>query len=228
MATTSVIIEAATLDDLSALATIHIAAFTNDPAVQIMLTDPAKHEESVIEMLKQQISNPSWFVMKAVDPGTGSVRGWASWLKSGYDDTEQGNVDQTPSSDDDNSPEDNQSKDLRAYVAAQQQRHLGRLMSGKKCLKLDSLFTHPHFQRQGVGTTLLRWGTDVAVGDHVPCYLASTPSAYSVYCANGFQAREWIDIDLRNWGPGGKDGYRGWGNYRFWYMEKLAKNPGPL
>ena len=221
MAASSVVIEAATLDDLIALARIHVAAFTDDPAVQIMLPDPAKHEEVVIEMLKQQISEPSWLVVKAVDPGTDSVKGWASWLKSGYDDTKEA-IAQAPSDDSDDILESHHFKDLGAYVAAQQGCFLGQLMSGKRCLKLDSLFTDPHFQRQGVGTTLLHWGTDLATEDGVPCYLASTPSAHSVYCANGFKTRKLIDIDLKNWGPGGEDTYRGWGNYRLWIMEKPA------
>ena len=224
----SIAIEAAILDDVPTLARIHAAAFTNDPSIQIRLPDPAQHVEKVIGMLTEQIPDLSWLVMKAVEPNTDSIRGWASWLRSGYQDTEE--EEKAPYSVDNSSPalETESSDDLGSYMSAQQKRILGQLMSGKKCLKLNSFFVDPHFQKKGIGTILLKWGSDLADNDHVPCYLASTPSAYHVYCANAFTAREWLDIDLREWGPGGKDGNRGWGNYRLWFMERLprrAKSP---
>ena len=220
-------VEVANLNDLSTLARIHVAAFNNDPCVQIMLPEPAKHMEMVVGMLAKQISDPSWLVMKAEEPHTGSIKGWASWLRSGYEDTREKDKTQRPVRDGSVAPKSEPFQDLGSYIAAHQDHILGEWMSGKQCLKLNSLFTDPHFQRKGIGTMLLCWGADLADNDRVPCYLASTPSAYGLYCANAFRPRGWLDIDLKEWGSGGNDGYRGWGNYRLWFMERLPRHLTP-
>ena len=81
----SVILKAAALVDVPALARIHVAASTNDPAVQIRLPDPESHAEKVSKMLAEQIPDPPRLVMKAVEPKTGSIRGRASWLGMNYE-----------------------------------------------------------------------------------------------------------------------------------------------
>ncbi|KAI9685477.1 MAG: hypothetical protein M1820_010789, partial [Bogoriella megaspora] len=200
-----VTLKAAVPEDISALASIHVAAFTNDQAIQIMLPDPEVHKETVMKMLAQQISDPSWLIIKAVEIRTDNITGWASWLKVGYEDAKEGDrAQESPHVSDE--PLDKKSfKDLRCYTSAHQRRALGQWMSGKRCLKLNSFFTDPQFQRRGVGTMLLRWGTDLADCDGVPCYLSSTPAGYAVYHANGFRVRESLDVDLREWGPQGND-----------------------
>ena len=71
-------------------------------------------------------------------------------------------------------------------MAAYQDHILGQWTSGKKSMKLNTRVIDPHFQRQGISTMSLRWGTNLTDNDHDPSYLASTSSTYAVYYAYGF------------------------------------------
>jgi hypothetical protein len=55
---------------------------------------------------------------------------------------------------------------------------------------LSILVTHPEQQRRGAGSTLIKWGCDLADEKNLPTYLEATPAGYPVYKKQGF-----ADID---------------------------------
>lgn len=58
---------------------------------------------------------------------------------------------------------------------------------------------------------------------HWPCFLQGSPYAHKLYVAMGWKDVGFLDVDLKEWAPEAKEGERGWGNYRFWYMLRLPK-----
>lgn len=53
-------------------------------------------------------------------------------------------------------------------------------------LDLDTLATHPDYQRQGAGSMLLKWGCDVADRDGVGAYVDGSKDGAPLYSKFGF------------------------------------------
>lgn len=75
-------------------------------------------------------------------------------------------------------------------------------LAGKQTMVLDDLCVWPNHQRQGVGTLLLRNLLDFADKRGLPCYLESTPLAYTMYTRQGFENVDTVGIDLQQWRQG--------------------------
>ncbi|KAL8721207.1 MAG: hypothetical protein Q9225_002056 [Loekoesia sp. 1 TL-2023] len=78
-------------------------------------------------------------------------------------------------------------------------KHLDR----KRTIVLDDLSVLPDHQRHGAGTLLLKSLVDFADERALPCYLESTPLAYTMYTRQGFRNFDMVEIDLGK----GKEGY---------------------
>jgi GNAT superfamily N-acetyltransferase len=52
---------------------------------------------------------------------------------------------------------------------------------------LSVLVTHPEKQGLGVGSTMVKWGCDLADEEGLPSYLEATPAGYPVYQKLGFE-----------------------------------------
>ena len=87
----------------------------------------------------------------------------------------------------------------------------------------EALFTEPSFQRQGMGSALVKYGNQLADQATLPILLHATPIGYPMYAKHGFETVQYLDVDLREWVPGGKSNDKGYGNYRYRYMLRLPR-----
>lgn len=93
---------------------------------------------------------------------------------------------------------------------------------GTKCLIVIGLSVSPKFQRRGIGSALLRWGTSIC--DQTGCFawVHSSEPAWPIYAKAGFQVIRSLDVDLDAYAPcpppdEGPDAK--WGHYVFRYMK---------
>ncbi|KAK1251436.1 hypothetical protein MKX07_006915 [Trichoderma sp. CBMAI-0711] len=93
---------------------------------------------------------------------------------------------------------------------------------GTKCLVVIGLSVSPKFQRRGIGSALLRWGTKICDEAGVFAWVHSSEPAWRTYEKAGFEVIRCLDVDLDEYapcpppdeGPGAK-----WGHYVFRYMK---------
>lgn len=92
---------------------------------------------------------------------------------------------------------------------------------GTKCLVVIGLSVSPKFQRRGIGSALLRWGTKICDETGVFAWVHSS-EAWKIYEKAGFQVIRCLDVDLDEYAPcpppnEGPDAQ--WGHYVFRYMK---------
>ncbi len=75
----------------------------------------------------------------------------------------------------------------------------------------------PCSQRQGIGSALVRAGTDPADEDGMVCWLEASPAGHGLYQSFGWNDVGSMPVDLSEWG--GQD--RGLGVYMQRYMLRL-------
>ncbi|KAJ5490140.1 Acyl-CoA N-acyltransferase [Penicillium expansum] len=61
-----------------------------------------------------------------------------------------------------------------------------RVMGDEKHYYLDTLGTHPDYQRRGAGSMLVQWGCDLADKDGVAAYVDASKEGVSLYQKHGF------------------------------------------
>ncbi|KAL7932459.1 acyl-CoA N-acyltransferase [Trichoderma chlorosporum] len=93
---------------------------------------------------------------------------------------------------------------------------------GTKCLVVIGLSVSPKFQRRGIGSALLRWGTKICDEAGVFAWVHSSEPAWKIYEKAGFQVIRALDVDLDEYAPcpppdEGPDAK--WGHYVFRYMK---------
>ncbi|KAL6815976.1 acyl-CoA N-acyltransferase [Trichoderma sp. SZMC 28013] len=93
---------------------------------------------------------------------------------------------------------------------------------GTKCLVVIGLSVSPKFQRRGIGSALLRWGTKICDEAGVFAWVHSSEPAWKIYEKAGFQVIRTLDVDLDEYAPcpppdEGPDAK--WGHYVFRYMK---------
>ncbi|KAF9410034.1 hypothetical protein BGZ94_001781 [Podila epigama] len=101
---------------------------------------------------------------------------------------------------------------------------------GVKCRYIYSLSVAPAYQGQGIGSALMKWGTDLADKDNVFCWVSSSMSGWTAYAKAGFIEIGRLDLELDNYAQGvkrtivGPDGMettsQEWGNYIWRWMRR--------
>lgn len=64
---------------------------------------------------------------------------------------------------------------------------------------LDIIHTHPLHQACGVGTLLLKWGTDRADRLHMQCYVESSPAGHALFRGHDLEDITEMEIDLNTY-----------------------------
>ncbi|KAH7174580.1 acyl-CoA N-acyltransferase [Fusarium flagelliforme] len=175
-------VEKVVLDDISTLTEVWFAAFTDEgirriwpdtPAVRNWWTEANKHD---------LLHKPFQHYIKVIDPQTQDPRGrpriaaFAKW------DTEmpEGRGRRYPPW-----TEDQPSQICDEFIAKEENERL-RVMGDQKHYYLDTLVTHPDYQRRGAGSMLMKWGCDMADENRVAAYVDASKSGAALYERFGF------------------------------------------
>ncbi|KAJ6781357.1 hypothetical protein PWT90_02768 [Aphanocladium album] len=98
--------------------------------------------------------------------------------------------------------------------------------AGTKCLFIIGLTVSPKYQGRGVGSALLRWGTQICDDNGVFAWVHSSDPAWGMYQKSGFEVIRSLDIDLDEYAPckpPGEGEDAKWGHYVFRYMKYFPK-----
>lgn len=74
-----------------------------------------------------------------------------------------------------------------------------KLLGTRPYWVLDTLVTHPEHHRRGAGGMLLKWGCEKADEAKMETYLEASEMGAPLYERYGFEPKEHIALDLRNW-----------------------------
>lgn len=224
--------------DIPTLAAISSNAFEGDSQTEMKRYGrvPFDMQEYSLKSLPDTLQNPKLRTLKAVDKVGGDIMGYCIWGFRGVAAPESPKLDtyETGASNTDNESkhaeeEQNESDDREDPIA-----RLNKLTSkdfadwvndlmagGAACLFVVGLYVSTAFQRRGVGSALLKWGTDIADKHGAFAWVHSSAGAWRAYEKAGFRTVRTLTVDLDEYAPvpapkkypGGK-----WGEYTFRYM----------
>lgn len=211
---------------------------------------PYNMEEMGHSQIPQWIDSEKCVVIKAVDEVSGDIMGFCAWGFRGFEKDEMPVVEEVPVKNDtkgdklwkdrkeekpkeettvekDPIEQDDYVKKLEAMTDADMENWMQFIMpEGTKCMFVVSLSVAPRYQRHGVGSTLLKWGTDIADKSDIFIWVHSSEDAWTAYQKMGFETVRILDVDLDEWAPGPPP-YEGeaakWGHYVFRYMKYTGR-----
>lgn len=118
-----------------------------------------------------------------------------------------------------------QLNELSSSHLAEYQRRV--MPEGTRCMYMVSINVHPKHQGRGVGSALIRQGTNRADVEGVFCWVHSSEAGAAMLRKCGFKIDETLELDLDKWAsmmdiepPDGDDK---WGKYTFRYMVRQPK-----
>lgn len=243
--------------DVPMLARIAGRAFETDRHTQMKALGktPYDHEGGMQEALTSWVEpSDRRLLVNAKDDTTGEILGWVCWGLRGYDTSssaaapapveeaqktsEEGS--QQPQKEGSHGVEepsqepvhdDDPIARLEALTDTDMQRWMGKLMpSGTKCMFIISIAVVPSAQSRGVGSALIKYGTERADADGVFCWVHSSEAGSGAFEKQDFREVGRLTVDLDEYAPcsplesdsrGGK-----WGEYVFRYMKRLPQRKG--
>jgi predicted N-acetyltransferase YhbS len=237
-----------TYADMDAIQRIGVEAMTDDRHTQLKTMGDVAYlkEEPSNDGFRKTLQNKRYVFLVAANEA-GEVVGGCSFYFQGF---EQEDIPYTdPSAEDEKpkpAPPGEPEVGKKEAVSAEQKRAnemIDRLEAmededmkhwqailmppGSKCVIVTGLSIAPQHQGKGVGSALLKWGTDRADEHGVFMWVHSSEASYKVYSNGGFKVVGVLDLDLDAWAPGpppGEGEGAKWGRYVCRYMKRLPKN----
>lgn len=245
----SVRIEPVCEADFPALAEICGAAMETDKHTLLKAahpTNPYDHAGGMIGAFEYWNSLPKNRVefVKAVDEETGQVLGlicWGSRLEKAQPNPEQQAKDGRPESKADKpsvtvsesytktaDPSLDPLAQLNEFTSSHLAEYQEKVMPpGVCCMYVMTIAVHPKHQGRGVGTALLKHGTDRADSENVFCWVHASEAGAVTFRKCDFKVDETLEIDLdepaRKMGIKPPVGQDKWGTYTFTYMIRRPK-----
>ena len=225
LSSTAISLLPASKDDIPLLIRIHMAAFADDNSARLMFKNNDEAEQKLLEMLNEKFSCRDCAVIKAVSKDTGNILGWQSCRFRNKNDDLEGEGAVAGVEEAQNEPRDemNGPRCLRSVLNENFVKFQNDWMANKRYIHFTTLVVDPAAQGHGTGTALVRWITDKADEHGIYCWLQSSQAAHGIYLKAGFKDVGKLEIDLREFAPGGKEGKWGWGPYEFGYMLRLPE-----
>lgn len=221
--------------------------------------EPFDMKKYTLESMPYLLTRPNCVILKAVDETTGDVMGVCNWGFRGFTPEEmpvvEGRVQppadppkESTTNNDTEDKKDNTDEPVQEEKEENEEKEadgVKRLVAltdkdmkdfmeetmpaGTKCLYIIGLTVSPKYQGRGVGSALLRWGTDVCDERGVFAWVHSSAGAWKMYEKGGFEIAKTLKIDLDEYAPcpppnEGPDAK--WGEYVFRYMKYYGKNSG--
>ncbi|KFY49809.1 hypothetical protein V495_00460 [Pseudogymnoascus sp. VKM F-4514 (FW-929)] len=183
MTSTPLRLEKATPHDVPAMTAVWFAAFQEDAELTRLWPDTPGVRKWWDDANSHDLAHkPFQHYVKVVDPsvtgkdGRPRLAAYAKWDMSMPD--ERGRR-YPPWADD--APGD----ECDAFFE-REERERKRVMGEQRHYYLDTLATHPDYQRRGCGSMLVKWGCDVADRDGVAAYLDASKAGALLYKRHGF------------------------------------------
>lgn len=247
------------LDDVPEIGQLTADAFVDDRQTQMknLGKEPYDMNKMTLESLPSMLHNPRCIAIKVVDKDSGNIMGVCNWGFRGFkpeempkmegkplplekpeetkadpeEKKEQGATDGNGKERLDKEEEADPITRLQARTGADLEAWMEEVMSeGTRCLFVIGLSVSPKYQGRGVGSALLRWGTDICDDQGAFAWVHSSEPAWPMYEKCGFRTVRSLDIDLDeyapapppNEGPNAK-----WGHYVFRYMKYFGNKGDP-
>lgn len=227
--------------DIPGICAVSGAAFDEDRHTMLKAahpTDPYDHAGGMGEGVKYWLSLPKDRIIptKVVDDETGQIIGFGVWGLRLNPPQPQPSTVQQPSQSvgQDYTKTDDPTLDgiarLKEHTSSHFSDFQNRIMpDGVRCMYVVGLNVHPDHQGRGVGSALIKLGTDRADEEGVFCWVHSSEAGAEFYRKRGFEVDDTLKIDLDYWAglmnpkidpPAGDER---WGTYTFRYMVRQPK-----
>ncbi|KAF9117628.1 hypothetical protein BGW39_001998 [Mortierella sp. 14UC] len=244
----------ATLEDVDAIADISGDSFLTDSHTLLKAVWKGKdfHREGSRDYVGSLFSNPRIDMLVAREgvDGEGKVLGSIIWVNRGYPVpgatpeeevariTKRDSLPKTSSSvrlapppAPVQAPEGQPLtiKELEETTNQAMNHYVELLMpEGCQCRFVCGMSVAPAYQGQGIGSALLKWGTDLADADQVYSWVSSSMGGWPAYAKAGFVEVGRLELNLDDYAQGIKwnqeDGSeKDWGTYYWPYMRRDPK-----
>ncbi|KAL4811992.1 acyl-CoA N-acyltransferase [Aspergillus spinulosporus] len=203
-------VEAFTVADL-AFASLNTLLYNTYPL------SPESTERLAAARLRDIETMPKANMFKAVDTETGKIIGVARWVVAKEEEIVDQSIEDTVSNDvmHRTVPETNEASTRGFYTMAARGKweilgikdERGQVVRLKRRVELETLFTHPEYQGNGVGSALLQWGLDEANRLGLMIYLEATEEGRPLYERFGFESVKVVEFDASAFGSVVKQQY---------------------
>lgn len=238
-------ISRASLSDVAWIGEISTRAFDKDTHSQmkIMGQRPGAFAQGMAMGARSWVESPRAVLIKATDDRDGTIVGSCAWGFRGVDfdcsPGEDTSISQEKTGDDsivkvdEDQPEPAGSEKIKA-LEAMTSKHMYDFMDrqmpeGSKCIFIGGISVDPRYEGLGVGSQLLRWGTENADRLGAFSWVHSSEAGWALFSKHGYEEADRLTFDLDEWavGPPPADGvFAGrekWGKYTFRYGLRLPK-----
>ena len=215
-------VHVASPSDIPRLSKIHVDSCLQDMCFRLYFPTAAAFSSAVSNMLEKQIGQEKWTHIKVIDEETAKIAAWASWVIPTDDEIRERDSKTAAENMQDQSGFDHP-QGLATYVSQQHQKFVDSWTRGRRYTRCQALFVDPEFQRQGIGSSMVEYGNQLADKAGLPILDSTTSRGYPILKKAGFMNVGHVNIDLKEWAEGGKakGGDRGYGNYRLYDMVRL-------
>jgi len=184
-------VRSGTLDDLSSLCEIYLAAFKDD-ALSLKVFPRSSDSGAAFwrTQLSEEITDADSHFLVVTDTSSTQPNApiaFAKWVAPGAATQDAPGPEIWPQ-------DGNPALAVKFFsVLADGHR---RIMGDTRHWYLEMLAVRPEYQGRGVASPLMRWGLEKADGDEVQCFLEGTTEARGVYERFGFEVVDEAEIDV--------------------------------
>ncbi|HWK79716.1 MAG TPA: GNAT family N-acetyltransferase [Thermomicrobiales bacterium] len=213
-------IRPATGGDVPAMLDVFAGAFANDPhtRLQIAWQGADAMRRGMDAAMRSWLAAPAAHLLVAEDAASLAVLGWACWAEVAPE-REAGPV-----------PGDEQAPAVSTSPIEALQRLTGDDI--RQCQRdvlarygavdvLVAIAVDPAHQSRGVGSLLIRWGTQRADARDRVCWVHASEAGSRAFARHGFDPHRDLTIELAPFAPPGDD--RTWGTVRFRSMTRQPR-----